>query len=423
MDLSKINFHESDKLVGHKNYLVWAFKVEQIFIREDVWDIIDPTTATLASSTTASMSTVSTSASQTMATNSQSMAPATVTATGTTPTVRFDLKRKQKCILIATVTNAIIPTVKRLKDDPALLWTRLRQKFLSAALQRKIDLRNELQNIRMKEGTSIEEHMLRIELLLSELADLDEEVEERILAQIVLSSLPPTWHPFRSTFGTIMAKDPSFTFADLEENLHAEEHRQKQFESHEEVMSAYQREQQSRELNQQPHYRQPSRGPTRGRSGPHYSNQRSRNTPPDRNDRSRLPHCSCCGKRGHTEADYKYKEMELQLKSLSLASLQEIQRKFLANRQQSNLVADSYQVHSDNDDQPYEEHVTPSEEVNLVAMLSTMEQTQNKRTQDREWIMDSGASSHFSKEKQNFSKFSPSTSSSRVTTAGGLSSQ
>lgn len=45
MDLTKINFHESDKLVGHKNYLVWAFKVEQIFIRENVWDVINPSAA------------------------------------------------------------------------------------------------------------------------------------------------------------------------------------------------------------------------------------------------------------------------------------------------------------------------------------------------------------------------------------------
>lgn len=119
-----------------------------------------------------------------LSTSSQSTAPATVipsstASQSTTPTVHFDLKRKQKCILIltATITNAIIPTVKRLKDDPALLWTRLRQKFLSAALQQKIDLRNELQNIRMKEGSTIEEHMARIELL-SELADLDEEVED-----------------------------------------------------------------------------------------------------------------------------------------------------------------------------------------------------------------------------------------------------
>lgn len=76
----------------------------------------------------------------------------------------------------------------------------------------------------MKEGTTIEEHMARIELLLSDLADLNEEVEDKILAQIVLSSLPSSWHSFRSTLGTIMARDPHFTFVDLEEHLHGEEH-------------------------------------------------------------------------------------------------------------------------------------------------------------------------------------------------------
>lgn len=42
----------------------------------------------------------------------------------------------------------------------------------------------------MKEGMTIKEHMARIELLLSELADLDEEVEDKVLAQIILRSLP-----------------------------------------------------------------------------------------------------------------------------------------------------------------------------------------------------------------------------------------
>lgn len=162
-----------------------------------------------------------------------------------------------------------------------------------------------------------------------------------------------------------MARDPLFTFADLEEHLHAEEHHQQQLESHEEVLSAYQQDYQVREPNQSTRYRQPSRGPARGTGGPRYPGQPNRVPPPNRNDRSRLPICSCYGKRGHAEPDCKYKEMELQLKSLSLTNLQEIQGRFLANRPQSNLAADSYQIHSNNDDQPYEDYPTPVEEVNL----------------------------------------------------------
>lgn len=110
--------------------------------------------------------------------------------------------------------------------------------------------------------------------------------------------------------------------------------------------------------------------------------------------------------------------MELQLKSLSLASLQEIQHKFLANRQESNLASHAYQLHLDNDNQQFEEHPTPPEEVNLVAMLSIVQQNQDKSAHDSEWIMDFGASSHFGKEKRNFRKFSHSTAS-RVTNIRG----
>lgn len=42
----------------------------------------------------------------------------------------------------------------------------------------------------MKDGCTIEEHMARTELILAELADLDEEVEDKVLAQIMLCSLP-----------------------------------------------------------------------------------------------------------------------------------------------------------------------------------------------------------------------------------------
>lgn len=105
--------------------------------------------------------------------------------------------------------------------------------------------------------------------------------------------------------------------------------------------------------------------------------------------------------------------MEFQLKSLSLDSLQEIQQKFLSNRQQSNTVTDCYQLHSNIDDQPFEDTPSPPEEVNLVAMLSEV-----KKSQDNDWIVDSSASSHFLKNK-NFSKFSFSSSISRVTTTGG----
>lgn len=107
--------------------------------------------------------------------------------------------------------------------------------------------------------------------------------------------------------------------------------------------------------------------------------------------------------------------MESQLKSLSLVSLQEMQRKFLANRQQLNLASNLYQVHCDAKDHPYDESLLHApEEVNLLAMLSEVQ-----HNQDSEWLMDSGANSHFSKDKQNFSKFSPHTSTTRITTTRG----
>jgi hypothetical protein len=58
MDDVKVKFSDHDKLVGAKNYLLWAYNVKRVFKRHRVWDLVNPEdfNATPVTTTTSSSS-------------------------------------------------------------------------------------------------------------------------------------------------------------------------------------------------------------------------------------------------------------------------------------------------------------------------------------------------------------------------------
>lgn len=52
-------------------------------------------------------------------------------------------KKKVKAIAViqATVKDVILPTIRRYDDDPATLWTQLKQRYESQAVLRKLLLK------------------------------------------------------------------------------------------------------------------------------------------------------------------------------------------------------------------------------------------------------------------------------------------
>lgn len=78
-----------------------------------------------------------------------------------------------------------------------------------------MDLRKELNNLRMEDDMTVEDFLMKSDLVVVQLADINEEVEDKTLIHIVLKGLPSRWTAFKSTFGTLMVHQ-ALTFSDLE---------------------------------------------------------------------------------------------------------------------------------------------------------------------------------------------------------------
>ncbi|CAM6101725.1 unnamed protein product [Calypogeia fissa] len=145
MDLRKFGFYESDRLIGKENYPMWVFKVEQVFRGMGLWEIVSPSPATRRRLALAQEQdrAVEEEGDPDLGVLQGAAAPALTRA-------QYD-EKVQDCtrVFTATVTSSVLPIVKTLRTDPAALFSRLRRKFESAAIQRKIDLRNQLMNLKI----------------------------------------------------------------------------------------------------------------------------------------------------------------------------------------------------------------------------------------------------------------------------------
>ncbi|CAM6100214.1 unnamed protein product [Calypogeia fissa] len=247
-------------------------------------------------------------------------------------------------------------------------------------------------NLKIQEGHSIEDFIKQIEMLKMKLGDVDEIISDKDLIHVVLCALPPSYSSFVMTVGTLIAKDPDIGFDDLEEWLSAEEARLNP--------STHPITEESLSVINKSKFN--STSAKRGKS-------QSRSTRASTSPRKPLT-CDHCGKQGHSSEKCWFRETGSQLKQLTVPQLQEIQQKikeFGLHKQQSNLLEDT-------NDSPSSEDEHTAEEVNLVAMLSHMSTADSNN-----WILDSGASSHYAKSRKSFSKFLPKASKSSVTAAGG----
>lgn len=279
MDLTKLNFHESDKLAGARNYLIWAYRVERIFRSYKLWDLIVP--------------------------------PAPVA--GATPLTAAEMLAKEdrieKCLNIYsfTVTTTLIPSIRRMGSDPAEVWTKLKKRFESAAEQRKMDLREELNNLKMDEGMTVEQFLMKLDLIVIQLADIDEDVDDKALIHVVLKGLPSSWSAFKSTFGTLMAHSgtgTTLTFSDLEMQLQAEEFRHAAADTAERALAVSHRQHQ--QLNQRPFTQAKKKSSNR-------SSTKQKGTSSDNSKRTNFVVCSHCGRRNHKVEQCEIKEIEQQL--------------------------------------------------------------------------------------------------------------
>lgn len=400
MDLTKLNFHENDKLLGARNYLNWAYKVERIFRSNKLWDLVVPSPTSSADSSSQSTASSTPGGSKQKGPSKEEAKEAALLE-----------ERIEKCLNIFsfTVSSVLIPSIRRMGTSPSGIWNRLKQRFESAAEQRKIDLKDSLTNLTMKEGTTIEQFLIELDLIVVQLSDIDEEVEDKALIHIVLKGLPPSWRTFKTTFNTMMGqRGNAMTFADLETQLQAEELHMLRNEATDQALFTSARS--SNRLNQRPFTQ--TKKKTSSRQG---SSRRSSDS------RSAVPVCThpTCLKRGHKIEQCRLRETELQLKTLSLQQLNQLQHTIasLSSAPHQSLHAEHKDDGGSSDDPDFPEEVnlasmrdSSGKEINLSALLAS--------TGD-DWVIDSGASSHYSNRRANISDFAALPTSTSVTTAAG----
>ncbi|CAM6116227.1 unnamed protein product [Calypogeia fissa] len=389
LDLTKISFTEDDKLKGKSNYAVWAFLVEQVLRERDLWDLVDPQkTQNAAAASTSSDS------SNTGTPDSQGGDQAQINV--------LDSKKRQKIVSViaSTVTRLIIPTVQRLASDPAKLWLTLKRKYQPSALQRKLDLKSELNNMKMEESSSVEDYLRNVERVRVDLAGVGVEIPDDELIEIVMGNLPESYSTFVSGFGQSHAKDSDLLFTDLEEALLTEELRRKHRASRH---SSVEESLVSIGTNQKFNSRQPA---------PSRQNQPRQQPRRQQQQTGGRPYCNFCNKLGHREETCFVKQANQDIKTLNVSQLRSLTQAIqdLKNGE-SNLVEGNDIGDSDGHDEDMLQDGQSA--LTVEALLS------EHAPMAQSWIMDSGAT-HITNSKSLLENISSSKIRGIVTASGSV---
>lgn len=252
-----------------------------------------------------------------------------------------------------------------------------------------------------------DQYLRALDHLVVQLADIDEAVDDNTLMRIVLKGLPTPYKGFVTTFGTMLNnKSNRLSFHDLQQQLQAEEYHLNRADTKERALVTTHRQQQ--QLNHRPFVQSKNKGSASSSRRPQSSsNQHSRSSA----DQCNAVICSHSGRKGHPISQCEIKETpEQQLRGLSLEQIKEIQNNISSLRDIRQQAHQAKQTPSDTSGDEQAAAEATSEEVNLVAMMATV---------DNEWVVDSGSLSHYSKSHDSISDYSSVSPNMHITIAGG----
>lgn len=106
----------------------------------------------------------------------------------------------------------------------AALWLKLESLYMTKSLASKLMLKQRLFTLRMNEGTTLKDHLDRLNSILFDLRNIDDKVNDEDVAVLLLISLPSSYENFVQPF--IFNKD-NISLEEVRSALHAREMGQK----------------------------------------------------------------------------------------------------------------------------------------------------------------------------------------------------
>jgi hypothetical protein len=151
---------------------------------------------------------------------------ATSTGKETTPTTSIvtdstsGLILEEKChkanrIILPTVKDSLYSHIMHI-TDPRLIWIKLRDLYESKSMNKRLSLNSDLYTIKMTEKMFLEEHLMKVNNIVCQLANIGVAVLDEELVDRGLTSLPNSWDIFRQLVST---QEHPLSFADLESML------------------------------------------------------------------------------------------------------------------------------------------------------------------------------------------------------------
>lgn len=253
--------------------------------------------------------------------------------------------------------------------DPLQIWNTLKKMYDVQSPSRRLALKERFYSLRMTEGKTVDSHLQDTNSIISQLASLGVVIEDEDLVDQMLASLPRSW----ATFKAIQkGRDRSPSYSELQGLM-----------LHEESSQILDRSQESEDVmylqgKGDRYYRPPHHRDQQGRgAAPTNRGGRAGRGGRGRGRSSTTRVCRKCGKPGHLEADCDITKVERQIRDLQ-TQLSRLKATDSAYLSVDDGPADDEEDIEDPDDS----------QASLNACIAAF------ASDEEPWFLDSGASSH-----------------------------
>jgi transposase InsO family protein len=353
-------------LEGPSNFKVWKDVVQNVFEKEDLWDLLDPDDSDDEESDGSGVANV-------------------VVLTEAERKLLRRRKRRAIGMLKLTVSSKVLTFIRDIRD-PAEAWKLLCEKYQTHTIADAMALRNKWTALRMSDGMDVASFMQAVSEIISDLRNVGVIIDNDTAVHKILTELPQRFEIF---VRNVQNETQVPTLDVLGARLHLEESNIKLRAGHttEEALVM-----KIRQAVRQNHFRGRSHGLS-GQARPSNMQYYGRHEVQPGNTSWQESFCFRCGKPGHI-ARYCLAPASMVQQHASVAQ----QHTSMVQQPRSTLGAHVEEI----------EHTDESIQLAMEALSF-----------EDDWIIDSGASRHFSGNAHAFNSIEPSSLTGTAVSAGG----